>query len=158
MTDYESSQLEKVRAALRETFDPEISNLSLDELVMAEKAMAEGLARFDGWNGGAVDRATVADALITMADMLSAPVPGEKGIDLFMLSVEDVPAVVWPLAHRWVARTHRFMRMPLPSDYLNAAKPYIERLQASRLVISNPLDRTRSAIQRRKARQQRYAN
>lgn len=139
-------------------YDPELSPLSIGQLEAAEDALASALHRFDLATAGKVDRSTVADSLITMAEMLTAPVPAAKGIDLFMLAVEDIPGRVWPLAQRHVARTHRFMRMPLPNDYITAAQPYIDRLAAERAKILAPLEAVRAAIPRRKARERRHAD
>ncbi len=132
MTTFEAEALKLVNDTRCQGYDPRLASLGEQQLVDGLAAAQQGRLRLQALVETTVSTENVADALLCMADMLGCPVPGPKGIDLFLLAVQDMPVILLPIATINVARTHRFMRMPLPADYLRSIEDHLAAIEATR--------------------------
>lgn len=86
--------------------------------------------------------------LIPFAEMLGCKVPGDAGLDLIATALAALPHILYPLASVRVASTHRYNRLPYPSDFLGAVGGelvFLERqqsmIQFQRTAIASALNR-----------------
>lgn len=152
-----ASLLAKYQAVRSQGYDPELSSFGDDELAMMSSKFMSAATDYERVFLQPPSVAIIARSLRSMAEMLGAPVPGEKGVDLFVAAIASMPRCLWDKAQLVVARTHRFMRMPLPNDYLTAVAGEIAFIEAQHRTLVNADEACVQAINRRDARRQRYA-
>lgn len=95
---------------------PELSDSQINDLI-------EGLEHYEAGIIQWMQPVTVTDvafALAAFSDMLDVSVPGDAGIELYLAAMSNIPARLMPTAMHKVATTHRFARLPLPRDFLEA--------------------------------------
>ena len=96
-------------------------NISLDlieagaqELTLALAATQQALPL--------VTREKIADALRTFAEMLQCSVPMADGLKLYFYALQDMPYYKFQYACMSLVKTHKWPRLPLPADFIEAAK------------------------------------
>lgn len=74
----------------------------------------------------------IIDMLADFADMLQVGVPREKGLQLYEAALDRLPRPCLDPIKLTLARTHRFARLPLPADFLNAGADLINAIHLLR--------------------------
>ena len=99
----------------------EDSSISLDliergeqELTLALSAAQQALPP--------VTRPKIADALHTLAEMLQCSVPTPEGLKLYFHALQDMPYYKFQYACLELVKTHKWPKLPLPADFIEAAK------------------------------------
>lgn len=69
-------------------------------------------------------------SLEVVAEVFRAPLPERQAFKLYVAVLQDVPGVAFKEACRQIVRTHRYPNLPLPVEFLDAAKPVTEHLKA----------------------------
>lgn len=97
-----------------------------------------------------VTREKIADALRTFAEMLQCSVPMADGLKLYFYALQDMPYYKFQHACMSLVKTHKWPRLPLPADFIEASKdgrPDIDVFYAHLKYATNTFT---SAAQRRK--------
>ena len=97
-----------------------------------------------------VTREKIADALRTFAEMLQCSVPMADGLKLYFYALQDMPYYKFLHACMNLVKTHKWPRLPLPADFIEASKdgrPDIDVFYAHLKYATNTFT---SAAQRRK--------
>lgn len=71
---------------------------------------------------GPVGKTGVIQTLSALASMLQAPLPDDTGLDLYILALAKMPTPVFNAARNKLVLTHRWPRLPLPADFIEAGK------------------------------------
>lgn len=100
------------------------------------------------------NKTEILQTLADFADMLQVAVPGDAGIDLYLAALDNLPKILLPTAAKRVAQTHRFARLPLPSDFLSSVAGEIAYCTARRAWPRGLIDRL-SKIETRRRRDRR---
>jgi hypothetical protein len=84
------------------------------------------------------DARQIMDGLQSIADMLQASLPNERGLKLYLAIMSEIPAPLFRQACKRVATSHRYARLPNPADFIDAvsedmahARMHITRLEAT---------------------------
>lgn len=81
-----------------------------------------------------VTREKIADALRTFAEMLQCSVPTAEGLKLYFYALQEMPYHKFQHACMSLIKTHKWPRLPLPADFIEAgkdARPDIDAFFAS---------------------------
>lgn len=81
-----------------------------------------------------VTREKIADSLRVFAEMLQCSVPTPEGLKLYFYALQDMPQHKFQYACISLIKTHRWPRIPLPADFIEASKearPDIDAFLAS---------------------------
>lgn len=99
----------------------DMDEYSRDELVQAArdlKAVRDGVSTVIT----TVTKEKIADALGSIAEMLQVSVPSPIGLKLYFHALKDMPAYKFEAACMSLIRTHKWPRLPLPADFIEAAQ------------------------------------
>lgn len=69
-----------------------------------------------------VSREKIADVIGSIAEMLQVSVPSTMGLKLYFHALKDLPAYKFEAAALKLIKTHKWPRLPLPADFIEAAK------------------------------------
>lgn len=69
-----------------------------------------------------VSREEIVDVLGSMAEMLQVSVPSTLGIKLYFGALKDMPSYKFKAAAFKLIKTHKWPKLPLPADFIEAAK------------------------------------
>jgi hypothetical protein len=69
-------------------------------------------------------------SLEVVAEVFRAPLPERQAFKLYVAVFQDIPAVAFKEACRQIVKTHRYPNLPLPAEFIEAAKPVTEHLKA----------------------------
>lgn len=72
----------------------------------------------------------ITSSLEVVAEVFRAPLPERQAFKLYVAVFQDIPAVAFKEACRQIVKTHRYPNLPLPVEFIEAAKPAIEHLRA----------------------------
>lgn len=95
-------------------------------------------------------RGQILTVLADFADMLQVRAPSDSGIELYVVAMEDMPAVLLDRAVRHVARTHRYARLPLPSDFINGVQGEIAYCRGKKTWPGSLITRLDNVLRRRR--------
>jgi hypothetical protein len=99
----------------------DLSALPSDWLNKAINLIDGDLAAFEDYAAPA-DKPTIIRTLGALASMLQTPLPDETGLDLYVLALAKMPAPVFNAARNKLVLSHRWPRLPLPADFIEAGK------------------------------------
>ena len=71
-------------------------------------------------------------SLEVVAEVFRAPLPERQAFKLYVAVFQDIPAVAFKEACRQIVKTHRYPNLPLPAEFIEAAKPVTEHLKSWR--------------------------
>lgn len=71
----------------------------------------------------------ITSSLEVVAEVFRAPLPEKQAFKLYVAVFQDIPAVAFKEACRQIVRTHRYPNLPLPAEFIEAAKPITRQLQ-----------------------------
>jgi hypothetical protein len=101
--------------------DVRAGHLSLDliekgerELTLALSAAQQALPP--------VTKEKIADALHSFAEMLQCTVPTPEGLKLYFYALQDMPYYKFQAACMALVKRHKWPRLPLPADFIEASK------------------------------------
>lgn len=80
-------------------------------------------------------REEVSGLLLQFADMLGCKVPQDEGLNLMTKTLEALPRLLYDVAAERVAATHRFARLPYPSDFLGSVAGELAYLDRQRGIV-----------------------
>ena len=86
--------------------------------------------------------AAVGEMIFLVREGLDVPAPTDKGLQIFLRVLDQIPADLLPLATKRVLETHRYNTYPKPADFLLAIKPELDR----RIAAANRLRYLRDRI------------
>lgn len=69
-----------------------------------------------------VSKEKIADAIGSIAEMLQVSVPSTIGLKLYFHALKELPEYKFEAACLKLIRTHKWPRLPLPADFIEAAK------------------------------------
>lgn len=69
-----------------------------------------------------VSREEIVDVLGSIAEMLQVSVPSTLGIKLYFGALKDMPSYKFKAAALKLIKTHKWPKLPLPADFIEAAK------------------------------------
>lgn len=97
-----------------------------------------------------VTREKIADALRTFAEMLQCSVPMADGLKLYFYALQDMPYYKFQHACMSLIKTHKWPRLPLPADFIEAGKDGRPDLDVAFNRLKYAKNTFTSAAQRRK--------
>lgn len=69
-----------------------------------------------------VTKEKIADALHSFAEMLQCTVPTPEGLKLYFFALQDMPYYKFQAACLKLVKQHKWPRLPLPADFVEASK------------------------------------
>lgn len=94
------------------------------------------------------DPRQITDGLQSIADMLQASLPNERGLKLYLAILSEIPAPLFRQACKRVATNHRYPRLPNPADFLDVvseemahAGMHLTRLEATLKQLTKAADK-----------------
>lgn len=118
-----------------ETMPWHLTDHSIDELQEASAALThaqEGVERALPL----VSKQKIADVIGSIAEMLQVTVPSEMGLKLYLHALKDLPAYKFEAAALQLIKTHKWPRLPLPADFIEAAKDQRQDIEITRIKIN----------------------
>lgn len=99
-----------------------------------------------------VSREKIADVIGSMAEMLQVTVPSTTGLKLYFHALKDLPTYKFEAAALKLIKTHKWPRLPLPADFIEAAKEERQDIEAFTMRLSitrQKLDAARRSLHQR---------
>lgn len=112
-----------------------LTHHSIEELQEASSALThaqEGVERALPL----VSKQKIADVIGSIAEMLQVTVPSEMGLKLYLHALKDMPAYKFEAAALSLIKTHKWPRLPLPADFIEAAKDQRQDIEIARIKIN----------------------
>lgn len=128
-----------------ETMPWDLEHHGLEVLTEAAQALAhaqEGVERALPL----VSKQKVADVIGSIAEMLQVSVPSETGLKLYLHALKELPAYKFEAAALKLIRTHKWPRLPLPADFIEAAKDERQDIDIARIKIESARLRVEGAL------------
>ncbi len=94
----------------------------------AKQALTHALAQVRGAFAPASPQ-EITSSLEVVAEVFRAPLPERQAFKLYVAVFQDIPAVAFKEACRQIVRTHKYPNLPLPAEFIEAAKPITKQLQ-----------------------------
>lgn len=126
-----------------------------DELTQLRTALTEGIAIIDEWLEPGSDT-DAAQLILDMAEMMQALVPKEKGLDLFIAAIGELPRILYREASIRLARTYRYPRLPLPADFIAQVAGEILYAHNQRSTLATIRQSVETTINRRTEQERRF--
>jgi hypothetical protein len=83
-----------------------------------------------------VSKEKMANVIGSMAEMLQVSVPSTAGLKLYFHALKDLPAYKFEAAALKLIKTHKWPRLPLPADFIEAAKEERQDIESFALRLS----------------------
>jgi len=84
-----------------------------------------------------VSKEKIADAIGSIAEMLQVSVPSTIGLKLYFHALKELPEYKFEAACLKLIRTHKWPRLPLPADFIEAAKDERQDIEVFRIKLSS---------------------
>jgi hypothetical protein len=84
--------------------------------------------------------------LAVIAELMQAPVPQGEGMKLYLAALSTMPRPVWKEARKQVVMRHKWPRLPLPADFIEAGQAEAEALAAITNLIGRAVDKFTRAL------------
>jgi len=82
-------------------------------------------------------KAEIIKTIEAMAALFQAPVPDGVGLDLYIMALARMPAPVFRAARNELVTTHKWPRLPLPADFVEAGKHEQSVMNTAQLTLRN---------------------
>lgn len=79
----------------------------------------------------------VLQTLSALASMLQAPLPDDTGLDLYIVALSQMPTPVFNAARNKLVLSHRWPRLPLPADFIEAGKEDQQIIDTMRSILGS---------------------
>lgn len=89
---------------------------------------------------------TIIKTLSALADVFQVTVPDDLGLEMYVAALRCIPRPAFVRAREQLVLTHKWPRLPYPSEFIEAARPESERLASLRTVLVGMLDRCERAL------------
>lgn len=119
------------------------SSASLKE---ARQALTELAAAYDEANLKPASETAIIKALNGIAEAFQVDLPSAVGLEIYVAALSDLPRPALAAAVRSLVRSHKWMKMPLPADFIAAAKDELEQIEAGRRRIATARNRITEAL------------
>jgi hypothetical protein len=107
-----------------------------DELTNAVSALAHAHADVERALP-LVSKEKIADAIGSIAEMLQVSVPSTIGLKLYFHALKELPEYKFEAACLKLIRTHKWPRLPLPADFIEAAKDERQDIEVFRIKLNS---------------------
>lgn len=128
-----------------ETMPWDLDHHSLEELQAAAADLAhahQGVERALP----PVSKEKIANVIGAIAEMLQVSVPSETGLKLYLHALKGMPGYKFEAAAMKLIKTHKWPRLPLPADFIEAAKDERQDIDIARIKIQSARMRVESAV------------
>ena len=88
----------------------------------------------------------MASDLTAIAEMMQAPVPSGDGMMLYLGALSTMPRPVWKEARNQVVMRHKWPRLPLPADFVEAGQAEADALATIGKLIVRAVDKFNRAL------------
>lgn len=136
-----------ISARAEHGFDKELAFVGQPQFDQVHKDFAEWQRRLE-YETRPTSMPEIIEMLADFADMLQVGVPREKGLQLYEAALDRLPRPCLDPIKLALARSHRFARLPLPADFLNAGADLINAvhlLRGNAAAIRKTLDTAHAA-------------
>lgn len=93
-----------------------------------------------------VSQEKIADALGSIAEMLQVTVPSTTGLKLYLHALKDMPEYKFQAACLKLIKTHKWPRLPLPADFIEAAKSERKDVEIFMIKLSMAVQKVSGAL------------
>lgn len=99
-----------------------------------------------------VSKEKIANVLGSIAEMLQVTVPSETGLKMYLHALKGMPGYKFEAAALKLIKTHKWPRLPLPADFIEAAKDERQDIDVIKIKIEAAHARVDKAVHLLQAR------
>lgn len=123
----------------------DLTDLGSSSLQAAVDSLTTDLARLDDLALPASDPAII-KTLSALADVFQVTLPDDLGLEIYVTALRSIPRPAFVRAREQLVLTHKWPRLPYPSEFIEAGKEETDRIESLRRIMVGCIERCERAL------------